>query len=700
MFRYTLGLFVFFMFIVLGVGGAGISAATACTIPDSGPWPPCATGGATPPNPSDCVIPDSGPWPPCATGGGTTSPPDQSDCVIPDSGPWPPCATGGGTTSPPPTNGNAPYLDATLPVSVRVEDLIGRMTLDEKVGQMTLVQQARLEGNNVIQRYFLGGSLIPDPQEPNNSAWGWYDEINQLQQQALNTRLGIPLFYGVDAVHGQARAWGTTIFPHNIGLGAANDANLARRVGQITAAETSAMGVNWSFDPVLAVPQDIRWGRTFEGFSENTDRVRLLGAEKLRGLQSSGVVLGTPKHFVADGATQWGSSDWVGGGIHAQIDRGNAVISEAELRAVHLAPYRDAINAGAKSVMVSYSSWNGTKLHAHGGLINGVLKGEMGFQGFVVSDWGGIDHVAATQYDQVVIAINAGIDMVMLPDDYAGFQHNLKLAVANGDVSQSRVDDAVRRILRVKFEQGLFERPMPDRTGLAQVGSDAHRAVAREAVQKSLVLLKNEGALPISKGLPTIFVAGEKAHDVGKQSGGWTIEWAGVEGNWLKGMSILDGIRQISGSANVVYSANGHWSGAGKAAMCIVAIGENPYVEWRGDDGDLALDGSEVALLQRLRPNCQQVIGIIISGRPIIITEQLPLMDAVVAAWLPGSEGIGVADVLFGDKPFRGTLPYSWPRSVSQLPFNLRDMAQRNCSDALFPYGFGLTVNASRPPKC
>ena len=681
----------------------------SCTIPPTGPWPPCATGGQAEPPPPDsgsCVIPPSGPWPSCATGGETEPPPpDSGSCIIPPSGPWPSCATGGGggsttPTTTPPAAGTPLYKDPAQSVTTRVNDLLARMTLAEKLGQMTLVQQARLEGNSVIKDFALGGSLIPDPQEPNNSAWGWYDEISQLQGQALSTRLGIPLIYGVDAVHGQARAWGTTIFPHNIGLGAANDAGLAQRVGRITAAEAGAMGVNWSFDPVLAVPQDIRWGRTFEAFSEDTARVSSLGAAKLRGLQESGDVFGTPKHFVADGGTQWGSSDWVGGGVSAEIDRGNAIISEAELRSIHLAPYYAALDAGAKSIMVSYSSWNGQKLHANKYLISDVLKGEMGFRGFVVSDWGGIDHIAPGQYDQVVLAINAGIDMVMLPDDYAGFQQNLTHAVERGAVSMERIDDAVRRILTVKFEQGLFEKTTPARAGLDLVGSTAHRAVAREAVQKSLVLLKNDSVLPIAKNSPTIFVAGAKAHDVGVQSGGWTIEWAGVEGNWLKGTSILDGIRQVSGSANVVYDRNGNWSGAGKAPLCVVAIGETPYVEWRGDDGDLALSASEVALLNRIRPNCLKVVGIIISGRPIIISEQLPLMDAVVAAWLPGSEGIGVADVLFGDKPFSGTLPFSWPRTVQQLPFNFADMRNRNCSDALFPMGFGLNVNTTRPPAC
>ncbi len=704
----------------------------ACVIPASGPWPACATGGDAPPAnlPNSCVIPPSGPWPACATGGGTTPmQPTQptGDCIIPPSGPWPACATGGGGTTPTipmptpepnacvippsgpwprcatnPTNPTQPaptaaiYQDASRPIDVRVADLLGRMTLDEKVGQMTLVQQARLENNSVITDFAIGGSLTPDPQHTDNSAWGWYAAIFDLQEQATSTRLGVPIFYGVDAVHGQARAWGTTIFPHNIGLGATNDVDLVERVGKITAQETAAMGVNWAFDPVLAVPQDIRWGRTFEAFAENTAHVSRLGAAKLRGLQQGELgwdrVLGTPKHFAADGGTTWGSSDWAGGGVQAQIDRGNAIMDEATLREVHIAPYQEAIRNGARSIMVSYSSWNGTKLHADRYLLTDVLKDEMGFSGFLVSDWGAIDHIAPTKYEQTVVAINAGIDMVMLPDDYAGLTANLKQAVANGDIAQSRIDDAVRRILRVKFEMGLFERPMIERSFLSQVGREQNRAVAREAVQKSLVLLKNDGnALPISKG-ETVFVAGEKAHDIGKQSGGWTIEWAGVSGNWLKGTSILDGIRQVS-NGSVNYDANGNWSGNGTAAICIVAVGEDPYVEWRGDDGDLTLSAAELALLQRIRPRCQTVVGVIVSGRPLIITEQLPLMDAVVAAWLPGSEGIGVADVLFGDQPFRGTLPFSWPRSVSQLPFDFAGMAAKGCSDALFPYGYGLNVN-------
>ena len=578
-----------------------------------------------------------------------------------------------------------------------------RMTLDEKVGQLALVQQSKLQGNQAITTYSLGGVLTPDPQPTDNSAWGWYDVVNRFQQQALTSRLGIPIFYGVDAVHGQARAWGTTIFPHNIGLGATNDADLVAKIGQITAEETAAMGINWNYDPVLAVPQDIRWGRTYESFSENTERVTRLGVAKLRGLQMSGLVLGTPKHFTADGGAQWGSSTWVGGGVTARIDRGNATLDEATLRSVHLAPYREAISQGAKSIMVSYSSWNGTKLHAHNYLLNTVLKGELGFSGFVVSDWGGIDFVASNQYDQIVTAINAGIDMVMLPNDYAGFTTNLKTAVARGDVSQNRVDDAVRRILRVKLEMGLFEHPMPNQSGLNKVGSAENRSIARQAVQKSAVLLKNEGnTLPINKNTPLIFVAGDKANDIGKQSGGWTIQWGGVSGNWLKGTTIFGGMTELvkNRGTQLIYEAAGNFPGTATADVCVVAVGENPYAEWRGDDGDLALESAEIALLQKVRPRCKKVVGVLISGRPMIITDQLPLMDALVAAWLPGSEGIGVADLLFGDQPFKGTLPFSWPRSIDQLPFNFALMQQKGCSNALFPYGFGLNVNSNIPAVC
>ena len=586
-------------------------------------------------------------------------------------------------------------------IAERVDALLARMTLAEKIGQMTLIEKDSI-GPQGVTANFLGGVLSGGGGSPStNSPEAWAEIVEGYQEAALQTRLGIPLLYGVDAVHGHNNVKGATIFPHNIGLGATGNPDLLEQIGRATAVEMAATGIFWNYAPVLAVPQDIRWGRTYEGYGENTELVALLGTAYLRGLQGNDLsdpqtVLATPKHFVADGGTTWDSST-----TNAyQIDQGETQIDEATLRAVHLPPYQAAIDAGALSIMVSFSSWNGTKMHAQQVLLTDVLKGELGFEGFLVSDWQAIDQINPRDYyDSVVTAVNAGIDMNMVPYDAVRFIDTLTSAVENGDVPQDRIDDAVRRILTAKFALGLFEQPFPDPEQLSQVGTAAHRDLAREAVRQSLVLLKNEAnTLPLSKDTSLIFVGGKAADDIGIQSGGWTIEWQGKPGDITPGTTILEGIEAaVSPETAVQYSRFGKFENItdenGNPAIAdvgIAVVGEQPYAEGVGDNADLALTDSDLAVIEQLRERSERLVIILISGRPLIITEPLELADAFVAAWLPGSEGAGVADLLFGEAPFRGKLPYTWLRDTTQLP-------AAGSLDPLFPLGYGLTTQVPVP---
>lgn len=610
------------------------------------------------------------------------------------------------TAEPAPTEQAAamlPYLDVNLPISERVEDLLQRMTLKEKIGQMTLIEKDSISPE-LVTEFALGAILSGGGGAPigDESAAGWLEMVTSYQQAALDTRLGIPLLYGIDSVHGHSNLDGATIFPHNIGLGAAGNAELVREIGRITALETLATGIHWNYSPVLAVPQDIRWGRAYEGYSENTELVDLLGNALLVGMQGDDLsdpltLLGTPKHWVADGGAEWGTSTT---GTYT-IDRGDARIDEETLRRVHIAPYLNAIENGAMSIMISYSSWQGTKMHAEDYLINDVLKDELGFDGFIVSDWEAIDEIEGDYYSDVVTAINAGIDMNMVPSNYRGFISALEQAVENGDVSTDRIDDAVRQILKVKFMLGLFENPTQDDSLLSVIGIPEHREVARQAVRESLVLLKNENdALPISNDVSRIFVAGQHADDMGLQSGGWTVEWQGFSGDLIGGTSILQGI-EVATDAEVVHDRFGRFERVdGNADIGIVVMGERPYAEGQGDQGDLAIN---TTMIERMVERADTVIVILITGRPLIITEALPLADAWVAAWLPGSEGAGIADVLFGDYDFTGKLSYSWPRSMEQLPFDFDNLPTEGCDAPLFPFGYGLSYadeGAVDVPEC
>lgn len=596
-----------------------------------------------------------------------------------------------------PVEPDAAYRQPDLPIADRVADLLARMSIEEKVGQMTLIEKNSIADPEDIARYALGGLLSGGGGYPtdNNTPAGWAEMVDGFQQVAMDSHLGIPLIYGVDAVHGHNNVMGAVIFPHNIGLGAANNPELMTAIGRATAVEMIATGIYWNYAPAVSVPQDIRWGRTYEGYSEETAIVTRLAPAYLQGLQGDDVgapdtVIGTPKHFIGDGGTVFGSStnpDYL-------LDQGDTQVDEETLRAIHLPPYVAALDIGARSIMTSYSSWNGTKMHAQPYLLNDVLKGELGFDGFIVTDWGGIDQIDPDYYTAVVAGINAGNDMNMVPYDYRRFIETVLAAVEAGDISIERIDDAVSRILTVKMEMGLFERPYSNPDLLAQVGSEEHRAIARDAVAQSLVLLKNEGPspLPLAPDLPAIYVGGEAADNIGIQSGGWSIEWQGAEGPITTGTTILAGIQAAAGpDTAVVYEPFGHFDDmpAGQTSVCIGVVGERPYAEGFGDSSDLRLPVGDLRLLNRMRESCDQLIVVLLSGRPLIITDQIDQWDAVVAAWLPGTEGQGVADGLFGTRPLSGKLPYTWPRSVDQLPF---DFATLDPGEPLFPFGYGLTT--------
>ncbi|MGP4115464.1 glycoside hydrolase family 3 protein [Streptomyces sp. 4N509B] len=576
-----------------------------------------------------------------------------------------------------------PYQDPGLPVDERVEDLLGRMTLAEKIGQMTLVDRSALDSPSDLATHRIGGVLSGGGSAPTpNTAESWADMYDAFQDAALSTPLAIPVLYGVDAVHGHNNVRGATIFPHNIGLGAAGDPTLVERIGRATAEEMAGTGVDWNFAPCLCVARDDRWGRTYESFGE-TPELPTAMATLVTGLQGESLgdpasVLATAKHYVGDGGTAGGD------------DQGDTRIDEAELRAVHLPPYREAIARGVGSVMVSYSSWNGEKLHGHDYLVNELLKGELGFEGFVVSDWAGVDQLDGREGftgAEISDAVNAGVDMVMVPHDHVRFVELLRAEVEAGRVTTARVDDANRRILARKFELGLFERPHTDRSLTATVGSAEHRELAREAVAASQVLLKNDGGtLPLA-GDARILVAGKNADDIGHQSGGWTISWQGGSGETTPGTTILEGIRARAGDASqVVYDREGEGVD-GSYDVAVAVVGETPYAEGAGDRPDgLGLDEEDRATLANLRASGVPLVVVLVSGRPLDVADEIDGWDALLAAWLPGTEGAGVADVLYGDRAPTGTLPVTWMADVGQQPINEGDGQQ-----PLFPYGFGLT---------
>ncbi len=567
------------------------------------------------------------------------------------------------------------------------------MTTAEKIGQMTQPDQMFLKSLDDIDEYHLGSLLSGGDSDPKsgNDLGSWTDLYDHYQSRASKTRLRIPLLYGIDAVHGHNNVLGAVIFPHNIGLGCTRDADLVERAARVTAEEVRATGINWAFGPCVTVPQDIRWGRTYEGFSESPDVVKTLGAAAVRGFQRGALdhplaVLACAKHFAGDGGTTFGTGMPRKRGSQERypLDRGDTRGDEATLRKIHLAGYVTAIAAGAVSIMPSYSSWNGLKCSGNARLLTGILKNELGFAGFLISDYDALNELPGTYKQQIEQSINAGMDMVMVPRTYVEFFRTLEELVNEGKVPMARIDDAVTRILRVKFALGLMDprrSPLADRSLHKSFGSAEHREVARECVRRSMVLLKNENKLlPLAKNA-RLHVAGKSADDIGNQCGGWTITWQGKSGDVTQGTTILAAIRRAASS--VTSSKDG--TGAGGAQVGIAIIGETPYAEFQGDRTSLGLAPEDIAVVDRMKSAGIPVVVVLVSGRPLVIDEILGKADAIVAAWLPGTEGDGVADVLFGDAKPTGRLSFTWPRGDS-TSFALGDAGYR----ALWPFGHGL----------
>jgi beta-glucosidase len=580
------------------------------------------------------------------------------------------------------------WLDTSRSLDERADALVAHMTLREKIGQMSLVEKNSLQTINDIRTYHLGGVLSGAGAKPDqNTAAGWATMIAEYQAVATTTRLQIPLLYGVDAVHGHALVPGATVFPHQIGLGATGDATLVEQIARATAADLRATGVNWNYAPNLDLPQDARWGRMYEAFSDDPLLTSRLAAAYVRGLQatsSAGNVAATLKHYIGLGGMEWQTST----NKNFLIDQGRIPPSETELRVSYLPPFAAGIDAGAQSVMVGLSGWGDSKLVNQHYLITEVLKDEFGFSGFVVSDWYGIYEGNGNRFLATVRSINAGIDMVMLPFDYKTFERHMVIANRLGLISTERIDDAVRRIVRVKLALGLFD---PVATVPATLGD--HRTLAQTAVAQSLVLLKNDAAtLPIRSDVRHIRVAGSAAHNVGRQAGAWTVEWQGVDGNWLPGgISILDGITMRAPKNTVIeYSATGTFASTKVADLGIAVVGEAPYAEGWGDRAYPILSNEDLAVIAELKRTSQKVVVILVSGRPLLIEREIDSIDALVAAWLPGTAGDGVAAVLFGDSNFRGTLPVPWPKTAEQFPLTPAGEAADG-TPLLFPRYYGLS---------
>ncbi|KOM34168.1 hypothetical protein LR48_Vigan02g031800 [Vigna angularis] len=614
------------------------------------------------------------------------------------------------------------YKDPKVPLNVRISDLMKRMSLEEKIGQMTQIER-EVATPDVIKKYFIGsvlsgGGSVPAPKA---SAETWQKMVNEMQTAALSTRLGIPMIYGIDAVHGHNNVYNATIFPHNVGLGVTRqvyacarterivmkwDPVLIKKIGDATALEVRATGIPYVFAPCIAVCRDPRWGRCYESYSEDYRVVRTM-TEIIPGLQGdipANSVKGVPfvagknkvaacaKHYVGDGGTNKG------------INENNTLISYNGLLRIHMPAYYNSIIKGVSTVMISYSSWNGVKMHANRKLITGYLKNKLRFRGFVISDWQGIDRITSPPHANysysVQAGVSAGIDMIMVPFNYTEFIDELTRQVKNNIIPISRIDDAVARILRVKFVMGLFENPLPDPSLVNQLGKQEHRELAREAVRKSLVLLKNgksskKPLLPLPKKSAKILVAGSHADNLGYQCGGWTITWQGLsDKNLTSGTTILSAVKQtVDPATEVVFNENpdANFVKSNKFSYAIVVVGEPTYAETFGDSVNLTIPEPGPSTITNVCVAIRCVV-VVISGRPVVIQPYLSKIDALVAAWLPGTEGQGVADVLYGDYEFTGKLARTWFKRVDQLPMNVGDKHY----DPLFPFGFGLTTNLTK----
>lgn len=589
--------------------------------------------------------------------------------------------------------------DAAL--EARIESLLSQMSIEQKAGQM-IQAEIRSVSPSDVRKYGLGSILNGGGSFPKGNKQAtvkdWLDTADAYFDASKGGPRAIPVLWGTDAVHGHNNVIGATLFPHNIALGATRNASLVEAIGQATAKEVAATGIDWAFSPTVAVASDFRWGRTYESFSEDPVVVQELGASMVRGLQGEagkkgflapGHVLATAKHFIGDGAT-------VGG-----IDQGDARISEQELNTVHGAGYRGTLGAGAQTVMVSFNSWQGVKLHGHRYLLTDVLKGKLGFDGIVVSDWNGIGQVSGCSNKDCVPAVLAGIDLFMVPEDWKAFHANLVAAIGRGEIPTARIDDAVRRILRVKARLGLLDASKPSLrlpAAVASVGSAEHRELARRAVRESLVLLKNKGGiLPLKKNL-NVLVTGAGADDIGRQSGGWTLTWQGTgnsNADFPGATSIYSGIaQQVKGYGSAELSSTGDYKK--RPDVAIVVFGEEPYAEGQGDRKDLNYSVSkpqDLALLKKLKADGIPVVTVFLTGRPLWTNPEINSSDAFVVAWLPGSEGAGIADVLFRSAngaiayDVKGRLPFRWPAD----PMQAQVIRGVNSPTPLFGLGYGLS---------
>jgi beta-glucosidase len=565
----------------------------------------------------------------------------------------------------------------------KVDSLLALMTLEEKIGQMTQVRHFDDITDADITTKFIGSVIHTQGPTPGENALGWQERFVALQKKALSTRLGIPLLFAVDAVHGQNTYDGATIFPHNIGLGATKNSKLVEEVAAITAIETQATGFNWTFSPCIAIPFNEKWGRVYEAFSESTVLTTKLTEASVRGhqglLSDKKTVMATAKHFIGDGSTDFGS------------EGGNTSLTMKQVSEHLLPPYHAAVQAGIGSVMVSFNSLSDVSMHAHKELITDTLKIGMGFDGIVVTDWKGYSRFGANKI------INAGVDMVMAVEgDLDVFQKGLKAGIANGEVSLKRINDAVKRILRQKFRLGLFQKPFPKPELIDKIGCKAHRDKARQAVRESLVLLKNDNnILPIDKKTKKIVVVGEHANSSGLQSGGWTIWWQGTHENYKGATTILEGVQNKS-EGLVVYDTTATEKHS-DADLAIIVVGETPYAEGFGDIGDgngthkLTLSDTHKKYINTYAEMGVKTVVVLVSGRPLVVTDQINTSNAFVIAWLPGSEGDGIAEVLFGDYNFKGKLPHSWPKSVEDFKTKYGPNFWDQSITPLFKFGFGLT---------
>ena len=644
-----------------------------------------------------------------------------------------------------------------------VQELLQKMTLDEKVGQMTQVDKRMLDSESDIATYYLGSILSGGGSVPkDNTPKGWVNMINSYQEQALSTRLKIPLIYGIDAVHGHNNVVGATVFPHNIGLGCSNNPDIVYKVNQATAVEVAGTGLHWTFSPCITVPKDDRWGRQYEGFSESTEIVTRLTHAAITGYEDALDIFGgkkiaaCAKHFIGDGGTTWETGSLQEGMHTYKIDRGDTRLTEDELRRVHLPPYEEAIKAGVKTVMISFNSWNGVKCHGSKFLINDLLKSELNFEGLVVTDWAGIDEIPGDYKSDIITSINAGIDLVMVPGSLYGQNHYktfielLRESVEEGSIPMSRIDDAITRILRVKYDLGLFDDPYGKVDHASQVGSEKNRQVARDAVKMSMVLLKNDSKiLPLSKD-QKLTIVGAGANNLGIQNGGWTVEWqgrstpdfkildgddngklnfseitsyfksaydskydAGNADGFFKNMdkdsngsisldefkkskmespyqpsgtSILNAIEEATNNKGLI-TYDPRAENLSKDNIIIAVVGENPYAEGIGDNPTIGLSSFDKNILEKCYASGNQIVVVILSGRPLIIEDHISKWNGLIAAWLPGMAGEGVSDVLFGDYSPTAKLSFSWPRNKDQLPLNEGDQNY----DPLFPFGHGLS---------